>query len=44
MAISDCGAFIRPLRADDLRPPGAEPERRTGMADDEAADEPPLAA
>ena len=36
--------FIRPLRADDLRPPGAEPERDAGAADDQAADEPPLAA
>jgi hypothetical protein len=32
--------FIRALRADDLRPPGAGPE----PADDDAADEPPLAA
>jgi hypothetical protein len=37
-------AFIRPLRADDLRPPGAEPERSAELADYEAADEPPLAA
>jgi hypothetical protein len=36
--------FIRALRAEDLRPQGAEPERRAGTADDEAADEPPLAA
>ena len=36
--------FIRPLTADGLRPAGAEPERSGGTADDEAADEPPLAA
>jgi hypothetical protein len=36
--------FIRALRADDLRTPGAEPERGPGAADDQAADEPPLAA
>jgi hypothetical protein len=36
--------FIRPLCAEDLRPPGTAPERDAGAADDQAADEPPLAA
>jgi hypothetical protein len=36
--------FIRALRAEDLCPPGAELKPTAGAADDEAADEPPLAA
>jgi hypothetical protein len=36
--------FIRPLRAEDLRPAGAESGRGEEALDDDAADEPPLAA
>lgn len=36
--------FIRALRAEDLHPANAEPERTAGADDDEAAAEPPLAA
>jgi hypothetical protein len=36
--------FIRPLRPEDLRAPGAEPECGGGATNDGAADDPPLAA